>query len=210
MANSVTNKKFITKNGLLTQNVEYVSPDQSAKINLEMLDTATLSWEGSNAGQVFSITDSLDGVIFSVNDGAGLPSIEVVDDGTIRLAEFGGNVLIGTDVDNETDLLQIEGSVLATSFNTSSDATLKENITQIENGLDIVTSLRGVRYDWKSSSVSPTIGVIAQEVEQVLPEVVFQPNGKGLYKSVSYGNIVAVLIEAIKELKQEVDDLKKQ
>lgn len=70
----------------------------------------TLSFEGS-AGQLFSITNSLSGTIFSVNDISGIPSIEVDDDGTIRFAEFAGNVLIGTATDNGTDKLQVSGSV---------------------------------------------------------------------------------------------------
>lgn len=108
-------KKFITKNGLVTQNVEYLSPDRDSTINLEMLDSDTLSWEG-DSGQLFSITDSLTGVIFSVNDISGVPSIEVDDDGTIRFAEFAGNVLIGTATDDGTNKLQVDGSVAATSF----------------------------------------------------------------------------------------------
>ena len=108
-------KKFVVKNGLRAQNVEYLSPDRTNTINLEMLDSDALSWEG-DSGQLFSITDSLSGTIFSVNDISGIPSIEVDDDGTIRLAEFAGNVLIGTATDNGTDKLQINGSVSADSF----------------------------------------------------------------------------------------------
>ena len=77
--------------------------------------SGTLSFEGS-AGQLFSITNDLTGTIFSVNDVSGIPSIEVDADGTIRLAEFGGNVLLGTATDDGTNLLQVDGSVLATTF----------------------------------------------------------------------------------------------
>ena len=92
----------------------------------------TVSFEGS-AGQLFSITNDLTGTIFSVNDISGIPSIEVDADGTIRLAEFGGNVLIGTSTDNGTDLLQVNGSV-ATAGNLLLDAdnaeiNLKSGIT---------------------------------------------------------------------------------
>ena len=75
----------------------------------------TLSFEGS-AGQLFSITNDLTGTIFSVNDVSGIPSIEVDADGTIRLAEFGGNVLLGTATDDGTNLLQVDGSIVATAF----------------------------------------------------------------------------------------------
>ena len=72
----------------------------------------TLSFDGS-AGQLFSITNSLSGSIFSVNDVSGIPSIEVLDTGNIRLAQYGGNVGIGTS--SPTSILTIEG-------NTTSDA----------------------------------------------------------------------------------------
>lgn len=61
-------------------------------------NNGTLSFDGS-AGQLFSITNDMTGTIFSVNDVSGIPSIEVDDDGTIRLAEYSGNVLIGTATD---------------------------------------------------------------------------------------------------------------
>jgi len=108
-------KKFVAKNGLQTQNIEHISPDRANTISQEMLDSDTLSWEG-DSGQLFSITDSLTGTIFSVNDISGIPSIEVDDDGTIRFAEFDGNVLIGTATDDGTNKLQVNGTVAATAF----------------------------------------------------------------------------------------------
>jgi hypothetical protein len=83
-----------------------------------------------------------------------------------------------------------------------SDERLKTNIRTIDNAIDKVSALRGVYFD-KDDKAST--GVIAQEIEKVLPEVV---NNDGEYKSVAYGNIVGVLIEAIKELKAEIDILK--
>jgi len=76
-----------------------------------------------------------------------------------------------------------------------SDERLKENIKTIPNALETVKKLRGVSFNRKDFT-GKGIGVIAQEIEQVLPEVVVD----GDYKSVSYGNIVGLLIEAIKEL----------
>ena len=79
-----------------------------------------------------------------------------------------------------------------------SDERLKENIKTIPNALETVKKLRGVSFERKDFS-GKGIGVIAQEIEQVLPEVVVD----GEYKSVSYGNIVGLLIEAIKELEKK-------
>jgi hypothetical protein len=64
-------------------------------ITLRVLDTATLSFEGS-AGQLFSISNSLTGTIFSVNDVSGIPSLEILDTGLIKIAQYNGNVAIGT------------------------------------------------------------------------------------------------------------------
>ncbi len=92
----------------------------------------------------------------------------------------------------------------------SSDVRLKENIHTIENALDKVTKLRGVHYEWidkKSRGEGQRIGLIAQEIEKVIPEVVSQ-NDEGM-KSVAYSPLVGVLIEAIKELKAEIDNAKK-
>lgn len=77
----------------------------------------TLSFEGS-AGQLFSITNSLTGTIFSVNDVSGIPSIEVLDTGLVKLAQYSGNVLIGTGIDAGTGKLQVAGAISPTVDNT--------------------------------------------------------------------------------------------
>ena len=95
------------------------------------------------------------------------------------------------------------GTLTVTDVNSTSDINLKENIYTIENPLETISSLRGVSFDWKETGKS-SYGVIAQELEEVLPELV----GTGEVKSVNYNGLIGVLIEAIKELKKEVEDLK--
>jgi hypothetical protein len=90
----------------------------------------------------------------------------------------------------------------------TSDEKLKTNIKTIENGLKKVLQLRGVEYD-RIDIDSHQIGVIAQEVEQIVPEVVSTNSETGT-KSVAYGNLVGVLIEAIKDLKVEISELKQK
>jgi hypothetical protein len=88
-----------------------------------------------------------------------------------------------------------------------SDITLKECIAVIPNALEKVCSIRGVTFNRNDMEGSPRhAGVIAQEVETVLPEVV-STNEEGI-KSVAYGNLVGLLVEAVKELKEEVQSLK--
>lgn len=80
-------------------------------INVSVYADGTLSFEGT-AGQLFSITNSLSGTIFSVNDVSGIPSIEVTDGGTIRLAQYNGNVGIGTaTVTSGTELAVFGGNI---------------------------------------------------------------------------------------------------
>lgn len=101
-------------------------------------------------------------------------------------------------------LTRIDGSGnLTTSGNVTaySDERLKSNIKTIENALEKVSKLRGVSFDKNGKN---EIGVIAQEVREVLPEVVMD----GEYLSVAYGNIVGLLIEAIKEQQEQIEDLK--
>lgn len=95
------------------------------------------------------------------------------------------------------------GAMTAVDFNSTSDINLKENIHTVGNALEITEQLRGVSFDWKETGRS-SYGVIAQELEEVLPELVKQ----GEVKSVNYSGIIGVLIEAIKELRKEIEDLK--
>ena len=97
-------------------NIEFTGGDNNT-ISLTVLDDGTLSFSGG-AGQLFSIVDSSTGTLFSVNDVSGIPSIEVDDTGEIRLAEFAGNVLVGTNVDDDTNKLQVEGGIKSTSIET--------------------------------------------------------------------------------------------
>jgi hypothetical protein len=93
--------------------------------------------------------------------------------------------------------LVVGGTVTA-----NSDETLKENVITIENALEKVLSLRGVEYD-RIDSGDHQIGVIAQEVEEVVPAVVYGDE----IKSVAYGNLVGLLIEAVKTQQTQINEL---
>ena len=94
------------------------------------------------------------------------------------------------------------GTVTAPNFVSSSDRRLKTDIETIGDALNLVRDLRGVRYVMDGQ---PGIGVIAQEVEPILPEIVSEADG---LKRVAYGNLAGLLIEAIKVLADEIDHLK--
>lgn len=88
---------------------------QNITVQIYPTNGGTLSFEGS-AGQLFSVTNTMSGTIYSVNDVSGIPSIEVLDTGLVKLAQYSGNVLLGTGTDNGTDKLQVNGSILGTTI----------------------------------------------------------------------------------------------
>jgi hypothetical protein len=109
-----------------------------------------------------------------------------------------------------TLLLSLDGSgnLVATGDVTAfSDVKLKENVITVDNAVEKVLAMRGVFYNRKDiEDKSRKVGVIAQEVQEILPEVVTTSEDGTL--GVAYGNIVGVLIEAIKEQQQQIDELK--
>jgi len=108
-----------------------------------------------------------------------------------------------------SDVCRVENSgaiVSSSNITAYSDITLKKNIEVIPNALDKVMQLRGVTFDRIDQEEDTRYaGVIAQEVEKVLPEVV--QTGEDGIKSVAYGNIVGLLIEAIKEQQININNL---
>jgi prepilin-type N-terminal cleavage/methylation domain-containing protein len=102
--------------------------------------------------------------------------------------------------------IRSSGVLYATSMQYTSDEIFKKNITQIENSLDMITSLRGVYFNWKVNN-SHDIGFIAQEVQNVIPELVKSaPDNK--YLTVDYVKIVPILVEAIKEQQKIIVEMK--
>ena len=101
--------------------------------------------------------------------------------------------------------------IYAYSTTITSDIALKKNVTVIDQALDKVSQLRGVLFDWKDENVGSSAGLIAQDVEEVLPELVKNvddPFDKGNYKALNYNGIIGLLVESIKELKEEITELK--
>jgi len=120
----------------------------------------------------------------------------------VRFVEMSG----GTDV--FTFNMQTGNFTATGDVESNSDERLKENIETIENALNKVSNMRGVYFDMKAKPGVRKVGLIAQEVEKVLPEVVSTDSEGDNIKSVAYANVVGLLVEAIKELKNEVDQLK--
>ena len=158
----------------------------------------------SNNMYVFSKVDPKLGKV-----GIGYPDLTTLSD---RL-QVAGNVKVETgkiSVDGTltNDLATSTGHVEALAFFYRSDKRLKDHITPITDGLEKVLALRGVSFNFKNSPDLKRIGLIAQEVEAVVPDVVI--TGEDGFKSVEYGNLVAILIEAVKAQQKEIDVLKKK
>jgi hypothetical protein len=132
-------------------------------------------------------------------------SVRILD--TVSAEKFRFNTSsgrLGIGVSSPFESLHVSGNGLFSGTVTvQSDERVKENISPITNALSLIENINGVRYN-KIGKSEVEIGLIAQNVEQYLPEVV---RGDDL-KSVAYGNVVAVLIEAIKELSKQVQELK--
>ena len=117
-----------------------------------------------------------------------------------------GNALFTANISGSE--IEASGDVIAFG---SSDKRLKDDIQPIENSLNKVDKIGGYTFVWndkQSTYEGKDVGVIAQEIEEVLPEVVMT-RGNG-FKAVKYEKIVPLLIESIKELKQEVDEIKQK
>ena len=132
----------------------------------------------------------------------------------IGFRDYTDSATVKLYIDCRTGNLASSGTITAVDVNSTSDIKLKTNIKTLTNSLEKVLSMRGVEFERIDNPGKYHVGVIAQEVEVVVPELVSEDNDGT--KTVAYGNITALLIEAIKEqqeqinsLKQEIADLKK-
>jgi hypothetical protein len=229
-ASATSDLAFVTENA--NTKAEKMRISSAGNVSIGTTSTTNKFEVAGTAGQLFSVSDSFTGTIFSVNDVSGIPSIEVLDTGLVKFAQYGGQVAINTGtVASSTASLSVYGMIYtmgtlgeirASSEITayySSDSRLKENIKLIENPITIIDQIRGVTFDWTDEHMARRggedgyfvrkhdIGVIAQEVQAVLPELVgTREDG---YLAVKYEKMVPLLIEAIKAQQKTIDSLVK-
>lgn len=98
----------------------------------------------------------------------------------------------------------VSGTITCVDINSTSDINLKTNIHPILSALSKINQLSGVEFTWKETN-KPSIGVIAQEIEKVLPQLVVQEE----VKTVNYNGLIGVLIEAVKELNTKLEEQEK-
>ena len=99
--------------------------------------------------------------------------------------------------------LEVNGTVAATNFDSLSDRRYKTNIQVIENPIEKIMKIDGVSFNWKETN-QPSLGVIADNVLEVLPEIV---SGEDT-KSVNYNGLIGLLIETVKDQQKQIDELR--
>jgi hypothetical protein len=150
------------------------------------------AWKGNSENNISLATDGPYGISFFTN---GSVSEKMV-------ITTGGNILMGTTSDNG-ERLYVSGAIRATgNITANSDLLLKKNLKLVDNPIDKINQLNGYLYQWKEND-EYQYGVIAQEVEKILPYAV-QTGNNGI-KGVAYNQLIPVLIEAVKELNRKLE-----
>jgi len=170
---------------------------------------SSLNFRDSSFNPILYLQNSTKNVLINTSTETGTANQFLQVSGGAAFYGTGSSVGIGTT--NPTSKLHVQGNAYITGVTTStdfdslSDFNLKTNIQQIDDSLAKVIQIRGVTFNWKETNRS-SAGVIAQEVEKVLPELV---NGEET-KTVNYNGVIGALVEAVKELKAENDVLKER
>ena len=191
-ANSDAARSIISNFGILV--------DDETKISFRKFGTPATSSEA----YISTVSGTGGGGALEINAGSSLEIDLIAPDSINFYSALGG-------INKRFSFSTTQGNFIAegdiTAFGNASDRSLKENIEPITDALNKVDAINGYTFNYIDAPEKGRVpGVIAQELEQVLPEAVYEiENGK---KAVRYDNTVALLVEAIKELKQQVDELK--
>ena len=159
-----------------------LSGDLTVNGTTTTLNTATLEVEDLN------ITVAKNAASSAAADGAGLTVAGA--SATFNYSHAGTKWVANKDIE-------------APNFNATSDITLKENVSIIDNALDMINNLDGISWNWKDSGKA-SLGVSAQNVETVAPELV----SNGSHKAVNYNGLIGILIEAVKEQSNQISELR--
>ena len=156
----------------------------------QWVEQATGTFVGSGGGGV-TVSDDV------ATNSTYYPTLSTITSGTLSAAKVSTTKLTFNPS---------SGLLTSTDYNSSSDKRLKKSIKTVDSALTKVEALRGVSFTWKDSNTK-AIGMIAQEVQDVLPDVV--TTDEDGYLGIKYTNVIGVLVEAIKELKAEFEAYKK-
>jgi len=203
------------RGGSTNPNISF-SGTSAGTISLQTLPQGQVAFQG-NAGQLFNITDTLSGSLFSVNDTSGLPIMEVFSNDTVVMGKFGTNALVvnstqvGIGTPTPAYTLAVSGTIQASgNVGAYSDERVKTNWRDLgSNFIERFSEIKSGIYDRIDTDLTQ-VGVGAQSLKEVMPDAVLIDD-KGNY-SVAYGNAaLAACVELAKEivkLKAEIEILK--
>ena len=180
------------------------NPDNLCMIAVDPAGPSGIQLRDPAGVRLLSPPDSAPRLIFGPTDDC---SIGISND------PVGGTRLTLDDVNGFlfTNDVEVQGRVHATQFVQTSTRRLKDNIKPIENALELIQQLQGVRYDWKPEmGGKPDIGFIAEEVAKVLPEVVSWEKDGVNAQGLDYARVVAIAVEGIKAQQTEIETLRKE
>lgn len=165
--------------------------DKSDGLRIKSADKVTF-YEGNHYRKIIDF--DMDNAIFSF----------------LNNPDFGGHPpKVGIGVVSPSESLDIDGNGIANQWKTHSDKRLKENIFVVDTALEKIEKIRGVYFDWKDKKEEGRqMGLIAQEVEKVFPELVSTADDEMETKSINYDGMIAPVIEAIKEQQREIQILR--
>ncbi len=201
---SVGNLTDLTVTGDINANGNIVGDAATEISGINLVSTTLLSIGGVSVSANSTELNYLDGS----TPGAATNSNAVVLDAN---QDFAGINNLGIDVEitgnGSTNIVGMNtitaaGKMYALSYTSTSDASLKTNVVEIADATDKVKAIRGVTFDWTDGSGN-SAGIIAQEVEAILPSIV---SGTSV-KQVEYNGLVGLLVEAVKELSARIDVL---
>jgi hypothetical protein len=197
-----------------------------AALNWYTNDDVILAYGGGNVGVGTNTTLGAEFHVSGDISGSNIYSYGKIGYDTTDYITFTNNTRMDVYINNNNEFrfesdgdFHADGDVIASST-TISDSRLKDNIIKLDGALNIIQSLRGVSYTWNAGKKKgkQDIGLIAQEVEKILPEVVKDKkmplmdgvNSNETYKTIDYEKIIAVLVEAVKDQQMQIDELKKK
>lgn len=206
----VTANNFIGDGSQLTGVVSSVAIDDISDVTITNVQNGQVLKYNSSSGQWVNDTDFDSGLNASTLDN--LDSTDFLRSNANDT--YTGNLTVTGNID-QTGVLTVTGTIQATgdvvtNYSTS-DLRLKDNLKVIQNPLDKVSQINGYMFNYKDKPSETIPGVVAQEVEEILPTVVFNHERNGeTYKAVRYEQLIPLLLESIKELKEKVNDLENQ
>jgi len=202
--NVVVSANTITGNLTVINDISLPSDISNAILYLNSSKYISSSNSFTYDGYTVNLTGNLN--VGNVNTTGGVSAISFSNDNN-TIIRAGIYQSVFSDTGNVTmPNLVVTGTVTATDLNTTSDMTLKNNVDTIRNPFNILNYVRGVQFNWKESG-EKSYGVIAQELQRFLPELV---KDSSMGKTVSYLPLIAFLVEAVKDLQNQINDLKRK